>query len=122
MGGVSTFPASINGTNALDLDEDVGQSTTHVCGEDIWWDVNGSVRILQPTNGAALSNLGMVQFNNVQLSDLRNENYASSGIDGSDGNPAPGTVVAIRTSEGNYAKIDITSRSYDLEFTLVVYQ
>lgn len=72
-----------------------------------WSHTNANKRQLTPWNGQ-LSILKK-EFEDVTIGDLTSAPYSIEDIDGSDDNNQlkPGTVIAVRTSEGNYAKMRV---------------
>lgn len=108
---------------------------------DIWWNqFSKTKRSLVPKNGARLANLGKVDFNAVTLEDLTSAKYSPRAISGDEDNDqlTPGTVIAIKTNKGNYAKLRIDGyfplvhknpedkdrdiKNYNLKATLVLYK
>lgn len=82
---------------------------------DIWWEqLTSSTRQLTPVGGSALAALGMVDFASVSEADLLELVYTADSIPGP-GEGAPdtlldvGSVFAVRTGDGNYAKALVTS-------------
>jgi len=106
---------------------------------DIWWNQSSEIkRRLIPENGVELAILQTNDFKNVSIDDLMSaQNYSNKGINGSDYNNQlqPGTVIAIKTNNGNYAKMRVDnylplthknrpeedSKNYNLQCTLVLY-
>jgi len=116
---VVTMTATIKGT--WDFDVDTGQNTGWMA--DFFWDqVTETERHMVPRNGVKYANLGIVDFDSV----VNFSSYSMSEdiIDGSvDHNAIPdGTVLAIKTDIGNYAKMRIDNSSYNLNVTIVVYR
>ena len=92
---------------------------------DVWWEQRTSTdRQLAPRNGAQIANLGPVNFNSVTLATLKTEPYQATPINGSTigGQLSSGTVIAIRTRGGHYAKMRIDSYGYNLLITSTTYQ
>lgn len=70
-------------------------------------------------------NLGSVDFGSLTCGDLRSEAYASVPVDGNNDATnvlTTGDVFAVRTDQGNYAKVQVLSYGYDLELKFVTYQ
>ncbi len=116
---VVTMTATIKGT--WDFDVDTGQNTASMA--DLFWDqVTETERHIVPRNGAKYANLGIVDFDSV----VNFSSYSMSEdiIDGSvDHNAIPdGTVLAIKTDIGNYAKMRIDNYGNNLTVTIVVYR
>ena len=84
---------------------------------DLWWEQIDDVRQrLVPRSGAKLAILRTKDYESVTLDDLSNAKLAVRGIDGD--LLEKGTVLAIRTMEGNYAKVRIVGyrESHDVSF------
>lgn len=66
-------------------------------------------RSLVPLNKAKLANLGKIDFSSIALEDLIKADYSGEEIkaDDDDNHLTPGTVIAVKTSKGKYAKIRI---------------
>jgi hypothetical protein len=100
---------------------------------DLWFKlVSSTVRSLIPCNGAGVSVLGirtLSELNNLTLQDLQAVPYSSNPVDLSDylGALSPGYSVAVRTSQGRYAKLRVDrvisgSGTKDLVLQLYVYK
>ena len=81
-------------------------------GQDVWFEDGNSIVTGDSAGGFPLSaavNLGVVDFDSLSLSDLRSLAYGPDPIGGYDvTNPfVVGDVFAIRTDEGNYAKVQV---------------
>lgn len=110
--------ATLHGTYIFDL-----ESGHEAEPGDLWWEqVDGHARRLVPQNGAALLSLGAVDFGSLGLADLQTLDPLYSTQPLVD-NPAagnqltPGTVLAVRTRDGSYAKVLIESEGYDLRIS-----
>jgi hypothetical protein len=71
-----------------------------------------------------MARLGAVDFDAIASSELRVERFTDVPIDGSNTGAnqlTPGTVVAIRTRHGQYAKMQVVSYGYDLLIKWVTY-
>jgi hypothetical protein len=101
--------------------------------DDLWYRlVSSTVRWLVPSNGAAISVLGprtLTELNNLTLQDLQTLPYSSDPVDVSDylGVLLPGYSVAVRTSQGRYAKLRVdrviaTPSAKDLAVQVYVYK
>jgi hypothetical protein len=114
---------TLKGTWTFDFDTGVQGSST---GSDIWWEqVNNVTRYLVPQGGAMLANLGQVNFDAVSLQTLQTRPYTMTPINGSNNASnqlTAGTVVAIKTGAGRYAKMKINSYGYNLGMTWVTYK
>lgn len=71
---------------------------------DIWWQqINTDRQKLTPLNGAMLALVRGQDFEKITKQELKRILYSKEGIFNS--NLKPGTTVAIRTAEGNFAKL-----------------
>ena len=82
------------------------------------------LRQLVPQNGAALVNLGPVDFASITPDTLSSLTYSTTPIDGNN-DPSnkltTNDVFAVRTSSGNYAKVKVVAYGYDLQLHWVTY-
>jgi len=104
------------------FDFDLG--TTAVRG-DVWWrTASDTERSLEPQPGAAVTNLGVVDFNSIEPAALRVLSYSNAPIIGNDdasNQLVTGDVFAVRTSEGNFAKVKVVSYGPHLELQWETY-
>ena len=95
-------------------------------GADIWWErVDNTVHFLMPQSGAMLANMGKPNFDAVSLQTLQAQPYTANPINGStnaSNQLTPGTVIAVRTNTGRYAKVKIDSYGSDLGITWATYK
>jgi hypothetical protein len=117
----------IPGTWSIDLESGEIGSTSDSKMDLFWVQKTLTERELRPINGALINNLGMVNFNNLTYENLLELSYTSSAINGSnDDNEMPvGTVIAVRTAEGNIAKLKVLelnmeSRELTISYKLYV--
>jgi hypothetical protein len=115
---------TLHGTFILDVEgcRESGDQTG-----DLWWEQVDSVqRKLVPWSaGDRIAVLGKVDFGALNLPDLLLAPYSTASIDGSNNvnnRLTPGTVLAVRTRNGHYAKVRVDSYGYDLNLTTVTYQ
>ena len=114
----------MHGTWHFDFDagaQVVGRAWT----ADVWWEQKTAVlRRLVPQNGAALVNLGPVDFASITPDTLSSLTYSTTPIDGNN-DPSnkltTNDVFAVRTSSGNYAKVKVVAYGYDLQLQWVTY-
>ena len=95
-------------------------------GADVWWrQVDTVTRYLVPQSGAMLAHMGMADFDAVSLQTLATQSYTASPIGGSN-KPAnklePGTVIAIKTGAGRYAKMKVNRHGANLGISWVTYK
>ena len=73
---------------------------------DVWWEqVNDKDQFLVPQNGAGLVVLGRKDFDKITQEDLGALKYSDKKV--ANESLAPDTVVALRTKEGDFAKLKI---------------
>lgn len=117
---VSQGQTAIRGTWLWDAES--GQLTGQ---GDVWWEQETDIlRQMVPRGTATLANLGFVNFDSVTAESLTSAPYTSIPIIGNnDGSNqlSTGDVFAIRTDQGNYAKVLVTSYGYDLGIQWVTY-
>ena len=102
-----TGTTSVPGTWEWDIESDTLGTGTD---SDVWWNqLTSSERQLYPQNGAQLVLVTGASYEEVSLSVLRSLGYSEAPISGSDesGVLGVGVVLAMRTSDGNYAKLRI---------------
>lgn len=119
-----------SGTATIDssyhFDFDAGSGSVSDADEDVWWHgLTDTERQLEPDNGAALAYLGDVAFSSVSAAEVQQLDYDTSRIiDGSDGTSNElfeGAVFAVRTTDGNYAKAQVTDHGKDIEIEYRTY-
>ncbi len=113
----------LKGTWTFDFDSGVQGPAA---GADIWWrQVNTVTRYLVPQSGAMIANMGNVDFDSVSRQTLLLQPYSTTPINGSNNSSnklKAGTVVAIKTNAGRYAKLKVDSYGYNLGITWVTYK
>jgi hypothetical protein len=87
---------------------------------DLWWcQHQGKERSLETKNGAAMA-IVPIAFEKVDLACLKSVKFDKQKISASDNNNQlqPGTVLAVRTANGNYAKLRVVRyyRMHDFSF------
>jgi len=124
---VSSGTTTLHGTFSFDFDagHQSGPGQGPVPPFDVFWDQHTAVvRSLDPHNGAALINLGAVNFNAITPDTLSSLAYAATPIVGNN-DPSnklvTGDVFAVHTSSGNYAKVKVLAYGYDLQIQWVTY-
>jgi hypothetical protein len=84
---------------------------------DLWWEQLDEVRqLLVPINGAGLAVLDQWQFDSVDADSLARLTFSNCPIENT--KLEPDDVVALRTAEGNFAKIRVVGyrEMHDLSF------
>lgn len=98
----------IKGTWSWDIETDAdGSSAT----SDIFWEqVSAAERYLTPRNSAEFAVMSGVTFESLDLSDLEAATYSTDRLSASDVGAVVdvGSVIAVHTTEGNYAKLLVT--------------
>ncbi|RNC72666.1 MAG: hypothetical protein ED859_01515 [Desulfuromonadales bacterium] len=118
---ISSGTGTLRGTWLFDLDTGTEGTTG-----DVWWEqVNTVVRKMVPRGGAQIAYLGVVSFTAVGPAQLLDLTYGSTAITG-DNNASnllvPNAVFAVRTNQGNFAKVRIVSYGYNLQIQWVTYR
>ena len=121
---ISSGSTVLKGTWAFDLEN--GTQGGVGANFDIWWDQKTAVaRDMTPQNGAGIINLGIVDFNSINADSLQKLIYSTTPIPGNN-DPSnklvPGDVFAVRTAQGNFAKVKVLSYGYDLGIQWVTYK
>ncbi|MBV8811060.1 MAG: hypothetical protein JO033_20520 [Acidobacteriaceae bacterium] len=121
---ISSGSATLKGTFTFDLDTGVEGGTGG--DTDIWWDQETAVkRQMVPQNNASILNLGVVDFASVTANNLEFLPFAKTPIPGNN-DPSnklvAGDVFAVRTTQGNFAKVKVTTYGYDLQIQWVTYK
>jgi hypothetical protein len=116
--------ACIGQGHLFDLDR--GDSSPSSQQADLFFEARTNVqRILQPRGAAAMAVIGGRALDRVTPEGLRRAEYTGEGIDASrdESNRLPaGTVLAVRTGEGRFAKLKIVeSRGDAIRFDWVSY-
>ena len=114
---------TLKGTWTFDFDSGVQGPAG---GADIWWEQIDNVnRLLVPQSGALLAHMGKPNFDAVSLQTLQAQSYTGTPINGSNNSNnklTAGTVIAIKTNAGRYAKLKINSYGYNLGISWVTYK
>jgi hypothetical protein len=121
---ICSTPLVLRGTFVLDAD--TCRLAGGLAGGDLFWEQFDPVRrALVPENGALIVKLGPVDFNALTRDQLATAPYANAPVDGSNtaaNQLTPGTVLAVRTRTGHFAKIRIDGYGYDLNITMATFQ
>ena len=120
---MSKGTTTLKGTWTFDFETGVQGPPT---GADVWWEqVDNTIRFLVPQSGAMLAHMGKPNFDAVSLQTLQSRPYTANPINGSNNASnqlTPGTVIAVKTNTGRYAKVKINSYGYNLGITWVAYK
>ncbi|QDV25864.1 hypothetical protein [Aureliella helgolandensis] len=94
---------AILGTSMWDIETNK-QGDEKSC--DVWWEqVNAREQFLAPRNGAALFVLGKIEFDKITREDLEALKYSDKKV--ANESLVCGAVLALRTKEGNFAKLKV---------------
>lgn len=114
----------LKGTFTLNLDTGVQGGLPPT--SDIWWDQQTAVsRQMAPAGSAKIVNLGPVDYNTLTSAGLQTLIYSTAPIIGNDDSSnklTNGDVFAVRTSAGNYAKVQVLSYGYNIEIQWISYK
>src|SRR5207247_1236092 len=120
---VSSSPATgaqLRGTWLFDLDAGVEGTSG-----DVWWEQQTNVlRRMAPSGGAQIVNLGSVNFGALSAAFPEGLTYGPPAIVGNDNGTnqlVGGDVFAVRTNQGNYAKVKVLTYGYDMQIRWVTY-
>ena len=106
---VPSTNGSVRGTWTYDFDGG-GEGAA---GSDIHWNqLTSTTRQFQPYNGGMVFNMGAANYEAITKAQLHGLAYSTTPINGSDsGNQMPpGTVIAIKTNAGRYAKLKVIAK------------
>ncbi len=133
LSALNLFPAAtivkqsastvLKGTFTFDFDAGVegGASAT----TDVFWEQETAVlRTMTPQNGATIINLGAVNYAALTAANLQSLPYSSTPIDGNDDSTnllKVNDVFAVRTTSGNFAKVQVIAYGYNLTIRWVTY-
>ncbi|HWU89032.1 MAG TPA: hypothetical protein VN253_17325 [Kofleriaceae bacterium] len=122
---VSHGTAVINGTWIFDCDTGALGGSLGGPG-DIWWEQQtATLRRMAPVGGAKIVNLGHVSWSSVTHATLQTLDYGTTPIRGNDdasNQLTDGDVFAVRTNQGNYAKVQVLSYGYNMTVRWVTYR
>ncbi|MCB0634144.1 MAG: hypothetical protein R2824_35920 [Saprospiraceae bacterium] len=117
----------LKGTYLFNFDTGVHSTTGGGgTGWDVWWEQNTSViRNMVARNGAQLAYLGHVNYNAISFADLAAYHYTSDPIsanNNADNLLTDGAVFAVRTSEGNFTKVQVIDYGYNIRIRFRTYR
>ncbi len=121
---VSSGTTTLKGTFTFDLD--TGVQGGPAANADIWWDQQTAIiRQMAPRNSAALLNLGVSSFAAITANNLEVLSYTTTPIDGNNdptNKLVAGDIFAVRTTQGNLAKVQVITYGYDLQINWITYK
>ena len=118
---VSSGTATIRGTWTFNLETGVEGGN----GDLFWQQETRVIRNMVPRNKALIAQLGKVDFDSLTLTQLQKLSYGKTPINGNDdasNQLVNGTVFAVRTNSGHYAKVKVLEYGYNLKIQWVTYQ
>lgn len=124
---ISSGTNTIPGTYLFDLDTGTVSppGTGIVPPYDVFWDQHtGTIRSMDPVNGAKIINLGTVNFNAISHAELLGLGFGTTPIVGNAGPSnqlVNGDVFAVLTTTGNYAKVKVLNYGYNIQIQWVTY-
>lgn len=118
---ISNGTGTIQGTFQFSFDTGTQVSSNG----DVWWDqINSTQRQMVPQGSATIVNLGSVDFNALNFTNLQGESYGTAPIDGNNDSSnqlVNGDVFAVHTNGGNYAKVQVVTYGYNIQIQWVTY-
>ena len=113
----------LKGTFLFDFDTGVQGGLSP--NADVFWEqMTAVLRQMAVQNTARIINLGPVDFNSLTAPTLQGLAYGSAPIDGNNdptNKLVNGDVFAVKTTQGNYAKVKVLNYGYDLTIQWVTY-
>ena len=107
---------TIRGTWSFNFDTGVEGNLSP--GVDVFWQQQTTIqRQMTPMNGAALAYLGPVSYNGLSVAELASLTYTVDPINADDNSSnllTAGAVFAVRTTLGNYTKVQVISYGYNI--------
>jgi hypothetical protein len=121
---VSSGSGTIRGTWLWDADS--GSEVNAGPAADIWWEQQTeSQRQMARWNSATLVNVGVVDFESVDAEQLSKLAYTTTPIPGNavgENQLVTGDVFAVRSTDGNFAKVKVLAYGYNLGIQWVTYR
>jgi hypothetical protein len=111
----STGSGVLRGTRFFDFD--AGLEALAGASDVFWEQMTPTDRQMRPVNGASLCALGLVDYEALGFSDLKNLRYANGPLPGHVNGPnylKSGSVFAVRTRTGRFVKVQVLNYGYDL--------
>jgi hypothetical protein len=131
LSSLSIAPASIVASGSTTLrgtytfNFDTGVQGGDFSNSDIFWEQQTEVlRQMVPTGRAAIANLGVTDFDAISALALKELSYSQTPINGNNdasNQLVDGTVFAVLTNAGHYAKVQVINYGYDLNIRWVTY-
>lgn len=123
----SSSSATLQGTHRFNFDDGTQSSAGDSPGEwDVFWQQQTATqRRMVSRNGAQFAYLGNINYNGISFADLAAYHYTSNPITANDDSSnllTDGAVFAVRTSEGNYTKVQVINYGYNIVFRFRTYR
>ncbi len=122
---VSKGSTTLKGTFLFNLDTGV-QGGPGGSGWDIWWRQRTTVkRQMEARESAEIALIGPTSFTGVTVAVLQSLPYSKNPIIGNNdasNQLKTGTVFAVRTTAGNYAKVQVVQYGYNMKIRWVTYR
>jgi len=119
---VSSGTGTIHGAGSFDFD----QGNEVASGGDVFWDQQSDTnRSLDPVGNAQLANMGVTDFNVIDVATLQSQSYSTTPLNGNNDSSnqlVDNDVFVVLTNGDNHAKVLVTSYGYDLQIQWVTYQ
>ena len=113
----------LKGTFLFDFDSGIQSGPSP--NTDVFWEQETTVlRRMTPENSAQIVNLGAVDFNSINAAYLQTLSYSTTPIPGNNdatNQLTANDVFAVRTTSGNYAKVQVITYGYDLTIRWITY-
>jgi hypothetical protein len=121
---VCSGSGTLQGTFVFDL-ETCHQSTNSI--GDLWWEQIDDVRrqLVPFSNGDRVAVLGQVDYSKVTFDQIAAAALGTAPVNGSNDSTnrlTAGTVLAVQTRNGHYAKVRVDTYGYDLNLSIVTYR
>ena len=120
---IASGSTTLKGTWTFDFDAGI-QGADSKTG-DVWWDQETNIlRKMVPTGSAKIVNLGAIDFETLTPTQLKDLNYTTTAIPGSNNETnqlVAGDVFAVATNAGNYTKVKVLAYGYNLDIQWVTY-
>jgi hypothetical protein len=120
---IATGRSTLQGTYTFDFD--TGVQGGDFDNSDVFWEQQTDVlRQMVPTGRASIANLGVTDFDAVGAFALKELSYSQTPINGNNdasNQLVNGTVFAVLTNAGHYAKVQVINYGYNLDIQWVTY-
>jgi len=114
---IATGTGTITGTFHFDVDSNRVTEAASRTSDLFWQQQTAVLRQMVPENGATLVNLGVRDFDSITGETLPDLGYSTAAIPGNALGTnllVPGDVFAVRSTDGNFAKVKVVTYARDL--------